>query len=230
MQTIKDSTRRDLINVAREAFCNKGFSEVSMREISQKSKVCLSNIYNYFPGGKEDLLEAVLSPILKALNGMIQSYDSPEIYKIGSFFSADYYRETLQWMVSLATNYRKEFKLLLFAVQKTRFESYFELWSQKSLSLGIAYLDKMKQLYPQINTDISHLFLRYSCSWWINMLKEIVLHEELSREDIECFINEYIQFTSGGWIKLMKLQGDILQIFDFRSSTFSTTNKKYMYE
>lgn len=29
-------------------------------------------------------------------------------------------------------------------------------------------------------------FMHFTCSWWINMMREIVLHEELSREDIEC--------------------------------------------
>ncbi len=31
----------------------------------------------------------------------------------------------------------------------------------------------------------------------MNMMKEVVLHEELSQEEIECFIGEYIHFRHG---------------------------------
>lgn len=230
MQTIKDSTRRELVRVAREAFFRKGFASVSMREISQKSKVCLSNIYNYFPGGKEDILEAVLSPLVIALNQMIEAQNIPEKYELDCYFSDDYYRNSLRWMLSLATKFREEFKLLFFSVQKTRFENYLDNWSQKSLSLGMNYLSSIGKLYPHVHTGISPFFLRFSCSWWLNMLKEIVLHEELTHEDIEQFIDEYIQFTSGGWIKLMKLNAARADISDLKSLTHSSLERITLYE
>lgn len=37
------------------------------------------------------------------------------------------------------------------------------------------------------------------------MMREVVLHEELSQEEIECFISEYILFSTGGWEKLMNV-------------------------
>lgn len=230
MQTIKDSTRRELVCVAREAFFSKGYADVSMREISQKSSVCLSNIYNYFPGGKEDILEAVLSPLIGSLNQMLETHDIPENYEIDTYFSDDYYRNTLRWMLSLATRFRQEFKLLFFSVQKTRFENYLDIWSQKSLSIGISYLSSMGELYPHVYTGISPAFLRFSCSWWLNMLKEIVLHEEFTHSDIEQFIDEYIQFTSGGWIKLLKLNEARTDFSDMKSLGSSTLKRIPSYE
>ena len=49
MQTPKDYTRKLLLKTAREAFLQKGYKAVSMREISKLSGVGLSNIYNYYP-------------------------------------------------------------------------------------------------------------------------------------------------------------------------------------
>ena len=67
------------------------------------------------------------------------------------------------------------------------------------------YLERMKELYPDLRTQISPFFMHFTCSWWINMMKEVVLHEELSQEEIECFIGEYIHFSTGGWKKLMNV-------------------------
>jgi hypothetical protein len=48
--------------------------------------------------------------------------------------------------------------------------------------------------------------MHFTCSWWINMMKEVVQHEELSSEEIECFIGEYIRFSTGGWKRLMNVK------------------------
>lgn len=48
MNTRKEDIRHVLLKTARETFLSKGFKAVSMREISEKSGVELSNTYNYF--------------------------------------------------------------------------------------------------------------------------------------------------------------------------------------
>ncbi len=53
--------RQVLLETAREAFLEKGYKAVSMREISEKSGVGLSNIYNYFES-KDELFKVVLTP------------------------------------------------------------------------------------------------------------------------------------------------------------------------
>lgn len=46
--------------------------------------------------------------------------------------------------------------------------------------MGIEYMEGMKKLYPDLHTDISLFFMHFTCSWWVNMMKEVVQHEELS--------------------------------------------------
>ena len=55
---------------------------------------------------------------------------------------------------------------------------------------------------------VDYRVVHFTCSWWINMMKEVVQHKELSCEEIECFISEYIRFSTGGWKKLMNVKNE----------------------
>ena len=204
MQTPKDYTRKLLLKTAREAFLQKGYKAVSMREISKLSGVGLSNIYNYYPC-KEDLLAVVLHPLLEAMNGMLDNHNRDESLSLEIFTSEEYHRKTMQEVMGIISRYRKELKLLFLDTQDSRFKDYWERWIGKSSAIGMEYLERMKELYRDLHTQISPFFMHFTCSWWMNMMKEVVLHEELSQEEIECFIGEYIHFNTGGWKKLMNV-------------------------
>ncbi|KGN68050.1 TetR/AcrR family transcriptional regulator [Porphyromonas sp. COT-239 OH1446] len=205
MQTTKEHIRMLLLKTAREAFLQKGFKAVSMREISKLSGVGLSNIYNYYPC-KDDLLAVVLHPLLEAMNSMLENHNRPEGFSLEVFTSEDYLRASMREMMSIVTHYRREFKLLFLHAQDSRLEDYWEQWIEKSTAIGMEYMQKMRKLHPDLHTCISPFFMHFTCSWWINMLREIALHEELSSEEIECFIREYILFSTGGWEKLMNAE------------------------
>lgn len=202
MQTAKDHTRRLLLETAREAFLRKGFKAVSMREISRLSGVGLSNIYNYFPC-KDDLLAVVLHPLLEAMDGMLDGYSRDEHLSLEIFTSEGYHRKYMQEVMGVIMLYRKELKLLFLDTQDSRFKNYWERWTEKSTAISMDYLERMKGLHPDLHTRISPFFIHFICSWWVNMLKEVVLHEELSEEEMACFVSEYIHFGTGGWKKLM---------------------------
>ncbi len=207
MQTTKDHTRKILLNTARKAFLQKGYKAVSMRELSKLSGVGLSNIYNYFPC-KDDLLAVVLHPLLEAMNRILENHNRPESFSLEIFTSEEFHRASMHEVMSLVTRYREEFKLLFLHTQDSRFKDYWEKWIEKSTMIGIEYMEKMKILYPDLYTCVSPFFMHFACSWWINMMKEVVLHEELSCEEIECFISEYIHFSTGGWKKLMNVESN----------------------
>lgn len=205
MQVTKDYTRSLLLEIARNAFFKKGFKAVSMREISRLSGVGLSNIYNYYPS-KDDLLAVVLQPLLEALDGMLDSHNRAEGFSLEVFTSEEFHRESMEEVMSIITRYRKELKLLFFDTRDSRLKDYWERWVDKSTSIGLEYMKKMNELYPYLHTSVSPFFMHFISSWWISMMREIVLHEELSKADIECFISEYIHFSTGGWKKLMNVE------------------------
>lgn len=187
---------------------------MSMREIAKLSGIGLSNIYNYYDC-KDDLLANVLNPLLEAMDHLLEKHDShPKSYTIELFFSEEYQRELMREVMELITRYRKEFQLLFFSIQGSRFNNYQERWIAESTAKGLVYLAKMKVLYPQLATEISPFFMHFSCSWWINMIKEVVQHEELSEDETECFIGEYLRFSTGGWKKLMNVKTDFEKLPD----------------
>lgn len=205
MQTTKEYIRKLLLNTAREAFLEKGFKNVSMREISKRSGVGLSNIYNYY-SSKDDLLAIVLQPLFDAMNSMLENHNRPEHFSLDIFISEEYHRASMKEVMRVVTLYRKEFKLLFLHAQDSRFKDYWEQWVEKSTAIGMVYMDRMKALYPNLNTSVSPFFMHFTGYWWISMMREVVLHENLSGEEIECFISEYIYFSTGGWKKLMGVE------------------------
>ena len=205
MQVVKDNTRKLLLNIARKAFLQKGYKAVSMREISKLSGIGLSNIYNYFCS-KDELLTVVLRPLLNEMDRMLERHNKPGGLSLDIFTSEDYIRGSLNEIMRIVTNYHQEIKLLFLYSQSSMYQDYLEKWIDRCTEKSVEYMDEMKRLHPELNTDISRFFLRYTSSCWIDMMKETALHEELSHEETERFLNEYVRYVTGGWKKLMNVE------------------------
>ncbi|WP_278833071.1 TetR/AcrR family transcriptional regulator [Porphyromonas cangingivalis] len=206
MQKIKDHTRLQLLNTAREAFFKKGFKAVSMREISQKSGVGLSNIYNYYPN-KDSLLADVLKPLLDDIESMMQEHNAPGRFTVEIFTSEELLRHWIERSLRIVFHYRRELKLLLFESQGSGYQHHVREWAESEASeMGRIYLDEMKTHYPQLYTDISPLFMHFASSLWLNMLRVVVLHEELTKKEVENFVEEFVRFSTGGWGKLLRAE------------------------
>lgn len=205
MQVVKDNTRKLLLNTARKAFLQKGYKAVSMREISKLSGIGLSNIYNYF-SSKDELLTVVLRPLLNEMDRMLERHNKPDGLSLDIFTSEDYIRSSLSEIMRIVTNYHQEIKLLFLYSQSSMYQDYLDKWIDRCTEKSIEYMWGMRERYPELNTDISRFFLRYTSSCWIDMMKETALHEELSHEETERFLNEYVRYVTGGWKKLMNVE------------------------
>lgn len=205
MQVVKDNTRKLLLNTARKAFLQKGYKAVSMREISKMSGIGLSNIYNYF-SSKDELLTVVLRPLLNEMDRMLERHNKPDGLSLDIFTSEDYIRSSLNEIMRIVTNYHQEIKLLFLYSQSSMYQDYLDKWIDRCTEKSIEYMWGMRERYPELNTDISRFFLRYTSSCWIDMMKVTALHEELSHEETERFLNEYVRYVTGGWKKLMNVE------------------------
>lgn len=203
MQTAKEYTRKILLKTARETFLRKGFKATSMREISKLSGVGLSNIYNYY-SCKDDLLAAILHPLFEAMDTMLENHNRPEFVSIEVFTSEECHRAYVHNFIDIVICYREECKLLFFKSQDSRYENYWERWIEKGIVIGKEYMNSMKNVYPSLHTSVSPFFLRFICSWQVNMMREVIMQEKTSAEEIERFISEYVRFNIGGWEKLMR--------------------------
>lgn len=197
-----------LVETARKAFFEKGFKAVSMREISSKSGVGLSNIYNYFPN-KENLVSEIMRPLIEAMENMLAGHNEEERFSVEVFTSEEYVRKYTRQIFSIVSRFRNELELLFYHSQESVLKNYEKEWIAKSSIIGMDYVAKMKTLYPQLNASISPFFMSFICSCWANLMKEAIRHKEFSEKETEGFIEEYVRFSTGGWKKLMQIENNI---------------------
>lgn len=203
MQTKKDNIRKNILKIAREEFFDKGFKDASMRTIAKKAGVGLSNIYNYFQNKDEIFLE-VLSPLMKAFDKMMIEHNSSENLTLDIFYSEEYFVRQTKQFVDLIVTFKDELKLLLFQSYGSSLENFRDKYTDLHTEIGLEYIQKMKEKYPQVNSNISDFFIHTMSSWWLSIIGEIVSHN-LTDEEIEQFIAEYIAFGTAGWKKIMKV-------------------------
>ena len=76
--------RRDaILQAAREVFAKRGYEQATLDEIAQRAEFGKGTLYNYFPGGKEELLMVTLEQLYDNLEALTKSIfqdaiDSPE--------------------------------------------------------------------------------------------------------------------------------------------------------
>ena len=203
MQRLKEDIRKNILQEARKEFLDNGFKNASMRNIAKNTGVGLSNIYNYFKN-KNEILEEVLKPLLQAFDKMLEKHNSTEYISLDIFISKDYQQTQINKFVDLIFKYRKELKLLLFKVDGSSLENFKEEYTNRHTEIGLEYLSKMKEKYPQVNITISDFFIHTISSWWLSIIGEIVSHE-LEVNEIQRFITEYMDFVTAGWKKIMNV-------------------------
>ena len=203
MQIQKDDIRKNVLIAAREEFLNKGFKDSNMRTIAKKSKVGLSNIYNYFKDKNEIFIE-VLAPLTNELDKLMLEHNNPKNITIDYFTSDKHQIKHINQYLELIINYKDELNLLFFKSYGSSFENFRDEYTDRHTKAGVEYIDKMKEKYPYINSDISEFFLHTMSSWWFSIIGEIVSHD-LSNEVIKKFISEFMEFGTAGWKKIMKV-------------------------
>ncbi len=202
MQKKKDKIYQSILVVAREAFLESGYKNTSMRAISKKSGIGLSNIYNYFKN-KDELFKAVLAPLISHIDCLYEQHTGEEYLSLELFYSKDYQRESIETMVSLVRNFRNELRLLLFHAYGSSLENFRDVYSEKYTVVSIEFLKNIKAKYPEVNTSISPFFMHTLSSWMFTTIGEIVSHDELTEEEISEFMSNYINFGTAGWKKLL---------------------------
>lgn len=64
--------RQAMLHAAQSVFAEKGYAQATLDEIAERAEFGKGTLYNYFEGGKEDLLFAVLDEVHDDIHGLIQ--------------------------------------------------------------------------------------------------------------------------------------------------------------
>lgn len=63
--------RDDMLRAAQAVFAEKGYAQATVDEIAHRAEYGKGTLYNYFPGGKEDILFAIFDELYDAICGSI---------------------------------------------------------------------------------------------------------------------------------------------------------------
>lgn len=204
-QTQKHKIRSTILQAASEEFMKKGFKDTSMRAIARLSGVTLSNIYNYF-ANKDEIFCAVLQPLLDTFASLVEKNVNDEYLNTEVFYSEDYQQKMFDDFMVVVRQFSSEFKLLLFKSAGSSLENFRHTYIETYSASGIEYMRLMKERYPEVKGTISPLFLRMLASLWLTAIGEILKHEhELTENEINRFVKEYIAFGTAGWKRLLGL-------------------------
>lgn len=208
MQTQKDEIKERIIAVARQEFIANGVKNTSMQRIASLSGIAVGNIYHYFKS-KDHLFRCVIHPLLKAFEAYRKNANQSS-YATLDIFRYDSYLEGMKELVtSLVVPYRDELRLLLNEADNTSLHHAIDKMIEQQSFDGMNYIKRMKQQYPYINDQISPHFLRVLCNLWKEVIKEIVMHDNLTPKEQESLILDYVKFDVGGWKYMMNIQGTL---------------------
>ena len=68
--------RQEILQAARAVFAEKGYTNATVDEIAQRAEFGKGTLYNYFEGGKEDILFAIFDEIYDDLHALIEAHFS----------------------------------------------------------------------------------------------------------------------------------------------------------
>lgn len=80
--------RRAMLDAARAVFAEKGYADATLGEIADRAEFGKGTLYNYFEGGKEELLFAVFDDIIGEMEALIRTVFEDEFNEDQSLRSA----------------------------------------------------------------------------------------------------------------------------------------------
>lgn len=196
---MKTGIENDVLEVAREEFFEKGFKDASMRNIAKKADITLSNIYYYYKN-KDDLFLKVVKPIkdiLDSMFGMWVDIDSTDV-SIEAYTNPQYQKQSIETLVKLMLEYKKDVHLFLFNSQGSTIEHIDKTYIDSATQSNMAYMKKISEKYPELNITVSELFIRTMSAHIFTIIGEIV-SKKLNTDELECFVTDLVAFNTQGW-------------------------------
>ena len=205
MQVQKDETQELILQTAYEAFLSKGYAKTTMRHIAERSGIGLSNIYNYFEN-KEAIFGELVSPLIHTIDEMVKSHHDMAY--------ASHFKNYLNGMndemldsqtedyLKMIRRYRPQMKLLFFKAQGSKYETYLDELTDHCTQQVIRFMDEFGRECPQFSQKCSPFTYHLHTVWMFNLLCEIIKHN-VSQEETERVVREYLRFEYIGWRDLI---------------------------
>lgn len=205
MQVQKDYAQELILKAAEDAFLSQGFAKTTMRDISQRSSVGLSNIYNYFEN-KEAIFGALVRPLIDELNLMVDRHHDVKYMDQFVQYLRGNCEELLPRQIEdylrIIRCYRRQLQLLFFKSQGSSYGNFISDFTDSCTAQVISYMDQFGKKYPEFGFKCSPFTYHLHTVWMFNLLSEVIKYE-LDPEETERVIKEYLRFEYIGWRDLI---------------------------
>ncbi len=201
MQQKKISTKRQILDMARMEFEEKGFYHTKIRDIALKSGSSIGNIYVYFEN-KDGLFMEVAKPTVDRLEVLLKTYENLDPFEDTDRWGLEWHEEFVVLAAEFVDMNRKNLKLLYFHSQGSKLENFREMFIDRSTEINIKMIQKVKERFPEYNITVSDFFMHNYISFLVNMVGEILMHD-ISLEKMLYYFREFITFEHYGFKPLM---------------------------
>lgn len=206
MQVPKESLQDLISATARQAFLEQGFAKTTMRQIADRSGVCLSNLYNYFEN-KDALFASLVQPLIVELNGWVNHHYDVQYMHLFIDYLHGRNNELVDLQVKdymrMIDTYRVPMTLLFFRAQGSSLEHFLDEFTDFCTQQVIVYMEQFARLYPEFRISCSPFTYHLHNVWMFNLLCELIKHD-ISPHETERVIHDFLRFEYIGWRDLIR--------------------------
>ena len=118
--------RQAMLTAARDVFAERGYVHATLEEVAERAEFGKGTLYNYFPGGKEELLRSVLDGLFVEIEALLEPFLRAPISDEAAFRHAlhDYFRRSAQFFYRNRNLFhlmmREAWRLQLSSVEESR--------------------------------------------------------------------------------------------------------------
>ncbi len=112
--------------------------------------------------------------------------------------SKEYQEQSVKMLMDLTLKYKKEFFLLLFNSKGSKLENIIKDYIDKATASSMEYINKLVKKYPELNIQMSRLFIQTMSAYNFTIIGEIV-SQDLSTDEMNQFMKDLVLFNTSGW-------------------------------
>ena len=196
-------TLEKIKQAAMEEFLEKGFLEASLRQIVKRAGVTTGAFYGYF-SSKQALFASIVEPhaammMSRYVDAHISFSELPAEKQPDHMGveSGSY----IHWLTEYICEHRDPVKLLICRAEGTGYEQFIHNMVEVEVESTLRYMEVLRHLgrdVPELSRSLCHII----ASGMFSGLFEIVVHD-MPREQAQRDVEQFRQFYTGGWLKLM---------------------------
>ena len=66
-------------------------------------------------------------------------------------------------------------------------------------------MQRLGECAPHLRTNLSPALLRFCVSSWLTMMRQVVDYDSMTSEQVQRFIEEFVEYSTGGWAMLLRV-------------------------